>query len=135
MEAVSWTREKVYDKVCVIIGEVLQIQRDQIKPSSLLQNALSADSLNTLDLILHLEAEFQIEVPSDELFPGLSFADNPELVLRGRLTAKGLSKLRQRMPFADLSALEKNPTLTALHDLMTVEMVTGYICHKLGIAM
>ena len=36
------------------------------------------------------------------------------------------------MPFADLSKFEKNPELTSLSDLFTVDMITQYIQGKLG---
>ena len=48
------------------------------------------------------------------------------------VTAKGLAELRARMPFADISKFERNPELTAISDLFTVEMITRYIQGKLG---
>ena len=36
------------------------------------------------------------------------------------------------MPFADLSKFEKNPELSGISDLFTVEMITRYIQGKLG---
>jgi len=36
------------------------------------------------------------------------------------------------MPFADLSGFERNPDLSAISDLFTVEMITRYIQGKLG---
>ena len=41
-------------------------------------------------------------------------------------------ELRAKMPFADLSKFEKNPELTKISDLFTVEMITRYIEGKLG---
>jgi hypothetical protein len=35
------------------------------------------------------------------------------------------------MPFADLSKFEKNPEVSALSDLFTVDMITRYIQGKL----
>jgi hypothetical protein len=53
-------------------------------------------------------------------------------VQNGRVTERGLEELRQRMPFADLSHFEKNPQVSAISDLFTVEMITRYIQGKLG---
>ena len=36
------------------------------------------------------------------------------------------------MPFADLSKFEKNPEVSHISDLFTVEMITRYIQGKLG---
>ena len=49
-----------------------------------------------------------------------------------KVTDKGLSELRTKMPFADLSKFEKNPELTSISDLFTVEMIARYIQGKLG---
>ena len=36
------------------------------------------------------------------------------------------------MPFADLSKFEKNPEVSGISDLFTVDMITRYIQGKLG---
>jgi hypothetical protein len=36
------------------------------------------------------------------------------------------------MPFADLSAFEKNPVVSAISDLFTVDMIARYIQGKLA---
>jgi hypothetical protein len=60
------------------------------------------------------------------------FHGDPELVRDGRVTKQGLVDLRERMPFADLSTFEKNPEVSALGDLFTVDLVVRYIRAKLG---
>jgi hypothetical protein len=52
-------------------------------------------------------------------------------VQNGRVTDKGLEELRSRMPFADLSSFEKNPEVSKLSDLFTVDLITRYIHGKL----
>jgi hypothetical protein len=47
------------------------------------------------------------------------------------VTDKGLAELRARMPFADLSDFEKNPELSHISDLFTVDLITRYIEGKL----
>jgi len=52
-------------------------------------------------------------------------------VQNGKVTDKGLSELRARMPFADLGDFEKNPEVGQISDLFTVELITRYIEGKL----
>ncbi len=47
------------------------------------------------------------------------------------MTDRGLAELKARMPFADLSKFEKNPEVSGISDLFTVEMITRYIQGKL----
>jgi hypothetical protein len=51
----------------------------------------------------------------------------------GKVTAKGLEELRQRMPFAGLSEFETNPVLSHIGNLFTVELIVRYIEGKVGV--
>jgi hypothetical protein len=73
-----------------------------------------------------------IKVPRGQLFPESIFQGNPESVQDGKVTAKGLQELRQRMTFADLSQFEKDPQVGRLSDLFTVDLITRYFQTKLG---
>ena len=90
------------------------------------------DSFALPDMVAELEREFGIKIPRNELFPESIFQGDPDFVQNGKVTQKGLDDLRQKMPFADISKFEKNPDLTALSDLFTVDMITKHIEGKLN---
>jgi acyl carrier protein len=129
-EAMS-SHEEIYNKVSATLVEALNVDEEDIKPESTLQGDLGAESIDFLDIVFRLEREFGIKIPRGELFPESIFQGDPESVQEGRVTEKGLSELRERMPFADFSSFEKNPEVTAISDLFTVEMITRYIEGKL----
>jgi hypothetical protein len=87
-----------------------------------------------LDIVFRLEREFGIKIPRGELFPESIFQGDPELVQNGRVTEKGMTELRTRMPFADLQQFEKDPELSHLSDLFTVDLIARYIQGKIGSA-
>src|SRR6266481_9726097 len=126
------SQEEIYQKVSATLVEALNVEEDEISPTSTLQGDLGAESIDFLDIVFRLEREFAIKIPRGELFPESIFQGDPEFVQDGRVTDKGLAELRSRMPFADLSGFEKNPELTAISDLFTVEMITRYIQGKVG---
>ncbi len=126
------TQEEIFSKVSATLVEALNVEEEDIKPSSTLQGDLGAESIDFLDIVFRLEREFGIKIPRGELFPESIFAGDPEYVQNGKVTAVGLDELRNRLPFADLSKFEKNPEVSALSDLFTVEMITRYIQGKLG---
>src|SRR6516162_4343029 len=117
-------QEEIYEKVSLTLVETLNVEEEDIKPTSTLQGDLGAESIDFLDIVFRLEREFGIKIPRGELFPESIFNGDPEFVQDGRVTDKGLSELRQRMPFADLSSFEKDPEVSAISDLFTVEMIT-----------
>ncbi len=125
------SQEEIYSKVSATLVEALNVDEEEIKPTSTLQGDLGAESIDFLDIVFRLEREFGIKIPRGELFPESIFQGDPEFVQNGRVTAKGLAELKERMPFADLKKFEENPELSGISDLFTVEMITRYIQGKL----
>jgi acyl carrier protein len=126
------TREEIYAKVSETLVEALNVDEEDIKPGATLQGDLGAESIDFLDIVFRLEREFGIKIPRGELFPESIFQGDPEFVQNGRVTDKGIEELRQRMPFADLSDFEKDPQVSHIGDLFTVELITRYIAGKLN---
>src|SRR6266849_8950086 len=96
------SQEEIYSKVSATLVEALNVDEEEIKPTSTLQGDLGAESIDFLDIVFRLEREFAIKIPRGELFPESIFQGDPEFVLNGRVTDKGISELRARRPFADL---------------------------------
>jgi acyl carrier protein len=125
------TQEEIYTKVSATLVEALNVDEEDVKPTSTLQGDLGAESIDFLDIVFRLEREFGIKIPRGELFPESIFQGDPEFVQNGRVTDKGLHELRTRMPFADLSGFEANPEVSNISDLFTVDLITRYIQGKL----
>src|ERR1043165_3773140 len=115
------SQAEIYQKVSATLVEALNVEEDEIKPTSTLQGDLGAESIDFLDIVFRLEREFGIKIPRNELFPESIFQGDPDFVQDGKVTARGLEELRARMPFADLSQFEKNPEVSKLSDLFTVD--------------
>jgi len=126
------TQDEIFNKVSATLVEALNVDQEDIKLTSTLQGDLGAESIDFLDIVFRLEREFGIKIPRGELFPESIFQGDPDFVENGKVTPKGLDELRQRMPFADLSQFEKNPELSNLSDLFTVDLITRYIQGKLN---
>jgi acyl carrier protein len=126
------TQDEIYSKVSATLVEALNVDEEDIKPTSTLQGDLGAESIDFLDIVFRLEREFGIKIPRNELFPESIFQGDPDLVQNGRVTPRGLDELRTRMPFADLSKFEQDPAVEHLSDLFTVDLITRYIQGKLN---
>ena len=119
-------------RVARVLVEALNADEDEVTPGATLQGDLGAESIDFLDIVFRLEREFGIKIPRNELFPESIFQGDPEFVQEGKVTPRGLDELRTRMPFADLSQFEKNPEVSRLSDLFTVDLITRYIQGKLS---
>ena len=126
------TQDEIFHKVAATLVEALNVDEDQVTMASTLQGDLGAESIDFLDIVFRLEREFSIKIPRNELFPESIFQGDPDFVKDGKVTAKGLSELRTKMPYADLSGFEKNPTLEGISDLFTVHLIVSYIQSKLA---
>src|SRR5215470_11687514 len=123
---------EVYGKVAQVLVEALNVDEAEVTPGATLQGDLGAESIDLLDIVFRLEREFGIKIPRGELFPESIFQGDPDFVQNGKVTARGLQELRTRMPFADISSFEKNPELTGIGELFTVQMIARYIEGKLS---
>jgi acyl carrier protein len=126
------TRDEIFQKVAATLVEALNVDEDQVTLASTLQGDLGAESIDFLDIVFRLEREFSIKIPRNELFPESIFQGDPEFVKDGKVTPKGLAELRDKMPYADLTEFEKNPTLEGISDLFTVNLIVSYIESKLA---
>ena len=127
------TQDEIFTKVSSTLVEALNVDEEDIKPTSTLQGDLGAESIDFLDIVFRLEREFGIKIPRGELFPESIFQGDPDLVQDGKVTDKGLRELHERMPYANLDEFDKNPELSHLGDIFTVDLISRYIQTKLAI--
>lgn len=126
------SHDEIFEKVSATLVEALNVDEDEIQPDATLQGDLGAESIDFLDIVFRLEREFDIKIPRGELFPESIFQGDPEFVDNGKVTEKGMQELRERMPFADLTDFEKDPQVSQISDLFTVELITNYVQGKLS---
>jgi acyl carrier protein len=55
----------VQERVINIVAEQLGVEKEKIKMESNFVNDLGADSLDTVELVMELEEEFDINIPDD----------------------------------------------------------------------
>lgn len=55
----------VDERVVAIVAEQLGVNKDQINLETSFVNDLGADSLDTVELVMELEEEFDINIPDD----------------------------------------------------------------------
>ncbi len=58
-------KEAIFEKVKKIVTEQLSVEENDVKRESNFQNDLGADSLDTVELVMALEEEFDIEIPDE----------------------------------------------------------------------
>lgn len=55
----------VEDRVIDIVAEQLGVEKDKVTSDTSFVNDLGADSLDTVELVMELEEEFEINIPDD----------------------------------------------------------------------
>lgn len=123
--------EEIFEKVQATLVDALGVDEEEVARDSTLQGDLGAESIDFLDIVFRLERNFGIKIPRGELFPENLTAD-PEWIADGKMTEKGLTELKARLPFADLSKFEADPDVEKLADLYTVDMLVQYVQSKLA---
>jgi len=130
----AMSREQVLQQVQEVLVEALGVDDDEVTEQATLMGDLGAESIDFLDIVFRLEKAFGIKIPREELFPAETLMNNPEFVNNGKLTERGLTELRDKMPHSDISTFEKDPDINKLGDLFTVGMIVNFVESKLKAA-
>lgn len=56
----------IEDRVKKIVVEQLGVKEDQVIPTASFVDDLGADSLDTVELVMALEEEFEVEIPDED---------------------------------------------------------------------
>jgi acyl carrier protein len=125
------TRDEVYAKVRDVLVDAMAVDEEDVTPEASLTRDLGAESIDFLDIVFRLEQAFGFKIAQGELFPE-NVQQDPEFVQDGRITPKGLEALRQRLPHADFSGLEKDPQVSKVGEIFTVEALVRFVERKLA---
>lgn len=125
------SKEEVFEKVRTALVDALGVDDDEVRPESTIIGDLGAESIDFLDIVFRLEKSFGIEIPRSELTPE-DVLTNPNYVKEGRVTPEGIAEIKRRMPFADLTAFEKNPLVQNFGNLLTVNDLCRFVESKVA---
>ncbi|MFM7519115.1 MAG: acyl carrier protein [Planctomycetota bacterium] len=124
-------RDEIFEKVKSALVDALGVEEDDVRPEATMVGDLGAESIDFLDIVFRLEKAFGIKIPRGELFPE-DVLSSTEFVDNGKLNAAGIAALKARMPFADLSKFESNPSVQNFANTLTVEDMVRYVQTKLA---
>jgi acyl carrier protein len=126
----SQAQEEIYEKVRAALEDALGVDEDEVTPEATLVGDLGAESIDFLDIVFKLEKSFNITIPRDELSPE-DILTSSQYVQNGLVTGEGMSELKRRMPWANLSSFEKNPRVQDFGNLLTVGDLCNYVETKI----
>jgi acyl carrier protein len=126
------TRQEIFEKVRAVIVDTLAVDEEEVSPQSTLIGDLGAESIDFLHIEFELQKVFAFKTQQGELFPD-NVARNPEYVQEGKVTPKGLSLLKERLPHLDLKALEADPRVEQVARVFTVDAIVNFVARKLGV--
>ena len=124
-------KEEIFAKVQEALVDALGVEEDEVTPEATLQGDLDAESIDFLDIVFRLEKAFNIKIERGELFPEDILTDSA-YVADGTVNPEGIAKLKERMPFADLTAFEADPQVQKLGNQLTVQDMCGFVEYKLA---
>lgn len=125
------TRDEIYQKVQAVVADALAVDEEECKPGASLQRDLGAESIDILDISFKLEQAFGIKIGQGELVPE-GVTQDPNLVKDGKVTAAGIAQLKARLPHADFAAFEKDPQVSKVLSVFTVETIVRFVEKKLS---
>jgi acyl carrier protein len=125
------SRDEIFEKVQAALVDALGVDEEDVTPEATMVGDLGAESIDFLDIVFRLEKAFSIKIPRGELFPE-DVLSSSEFVADGKVNAAGIAELKSRMPFADLSKFEANPSVQNFANTLTVEDMVRYVGSKVA---
>jgi acyl carrier protein len=129
------SREEIMSDVQEVLEEALGVDADEVTPDATLSGDLGAESIDYLDIVFRLEKKFStpdkpFKIAQGEMLPENLMTD-ASLVENGKVTAKGIALLKDRMPHLSLGSWEADPQVTKLGELFTVKSLVDFVERKL----
>ena len=125
------TRDEVYQRVEEVLVEALCVEPEEVAADKALTGDLGAESIDFLDIVFRLEKSFDIKIGKGELFPD-DILNDPGNVDKGKMTSEGLERLMASMPHADFTEFKKDPNVSKVPDLFTVNTIVNYVTTKVN---
>ncbi|MCA9273366.1 MAG: acyl carrier protein [Phycisphaerales bacterium] len=125
------THDEIFAKVRDVLVDALAVDEDEVTAEATLTSDLGAESIDFLDIVFKLEQTFGFKIEQGELFPD-NVTQDPEFVQNGRVTAAGMTRLKERLPHADFSQLGSNPEVTKVGQIFTVGALVNFVERKLS---
>lgn len=125
------SQAEIFAKVQEALVDALGVDEDEVTPEATLRGDLDAESIDFLDIVFRLEKAFDIKIERGELIP-MDVLENTEYVNDGKVNTAGIAQLKERMPFADLSNFESDPSVQNLAEQLSVQDMCNFVEYKLN---
>ena len=123
--------QEILSKVQQTLAGALGVDPQEVQADASLTRDLGAESIDFIDIIFRLEKDFNITIPSGDLFPG-NILNDERFVKEGRVTPEGLTELRAKVPYLDVDTFSQDPLVSKLGDFFTVRMILRYLQDRLS---
>jgi acyl carrier protein len=127
------TRDEILAKVTEVLEDALGVDEEDVTLEATLIGDLEAESIDFLDIVFRLEKGFDIKIEQGELFPE-NVAQNPDYVQDGKVTQKGIDALKEKLPHVNFTEFEKDPDVSKVGDIFTVDTIVRFVERKLEAA-
>lgn len=128
------SKDEIFKGVQDALVGALAVDDNEVTPEATLEGDLGAESIDLLDIVYRLEKTFGIKIERGELVPEDIVNDTTgKYVVDGKLTAEGLSEIRKRIPYANMSTFETNPMVQNIPTILTVRDMCYLVETKLGV--
>lgn len=125
------TRDDIFAKVRDVLVDALAVDEEDVTPSASLVGDLGAESIDFLDIVFQLERAFGFKIAQGELFPE-GVTQDPKFVKDGMVTPDGLAALKARLPHVNFANFEKDPRITNVAKVFTVDTLVNFVEKKLA---
>lgn len=129
MEAKKIERKDLAEKVIDLLANVLEVEKEDLKPDTLLFKELAIESAETLEITFRLEQEFDISIGEGEFWNIANLIANEDMINNGKFTDEAKDLIKDNFSISD-SELEKIHSPFEIYDYISIDDLVNYLVKK-----
>lgn len=129
METKKNGREDLARRVIDLLANVLEVEKEELKPDTLLFKELAIESAETLEITFRLEQEFDISIGEGEFWNIANLIANEDMINNGEFTEEAKNLIKENFSISD-SELENIHSPFEIYDYISINDLVNYLEKK-----
>ncbi|MBU3093580.1 hypothetical protein KPL35_16090 [Clostridium sp. CF011] len=130
MSTKNYEKTELTQKVMELLAKVLDFEKDEMSPESLLFKELSIESVETLEITFRIEQEFGISIGEGEFWNIANLIANQGMITDGKFTEEAVKLIKENISITD-DQIDKIKSPFEIYEYVSIQDLINYLAKKL----
>lgn len=126
----SEEKKELTERVIDLLAKVIDIEKDEMNPNTLLFKELAIESAETLEITFRLEQEFNISIGEGEFWNIANLIANEDMLVDGKFTEEAVKLVKENISITD-EQIKQIKSPFEIYDYISIQDLVDYLAKKL----